>query len=399
VWNATSGRPADENSQTLLYRDITSRVEELAPFLSVDSDPYFTAAEGRIFVVANAYATTDRYPYAIPFGTEGVNYARHSVTAVMDAYSGETTLYVIDEDEPVIRTWRAVYPELFTSGEAIPAGLRPHLRYGEDLFDFQSAALGRFHVTDTDVFFNGDDAWAITQEAYGPGVDGDRITSPARFTYGVLPGEKDERFLAVRAYKPAAQGRGLAFSGWLAASNEPDDFGKLTILRFPTGGEEALDSLDTFTSNVARDPVLSQEITTRASQVLRGNTIVVPVGEGLLYVQPLYLDSPGDSLPTLWQVIVSFGDGNVYAGESFAEALVRALGAAGQSTGGGGGEPAPGEPAETLQDLVRRAAEEFEAYRQAFGRGDDEEAARRLRAFQAALAQARRLADGGSATP
>jgi uncharacterized membrane protein (UPF0182 family) len=394
VWNATSGKPADADSQALLYRDISGRLREIAPFLAVDRDPYFAAAEGRLWVVANAYASTSRYPYAVPF--EGKNYFRQTVTAAMDAYTGETRLYVLDENEPVTRTWRAVYPELFTPGSQMPEGLRAHLRYGEDLFDYQSAALGRFHVTDPDVFFNGDDAWAITEEAYGPGVDGQRIISPARYTYSVLPGEREEKFVAVRAYKPLARGRGIGFSGWLAASNEPADFGKLTILRFPSSGDQALDSLDTFTSSVARDPELSQEITTRRDAVLRGNTIVVPIGRGLLYVQPLYLDSPGDSLPTLWQVIVSFGNGEVFAAPTFEQALGEALGGVAEpapAPGSGGGTPTPPPPSTaTLPQLVRRAAQEYEAYRKAFGAGDDAEAARRLRAFQQALAQAQRLA-------
>ena len=399
VWNATSGRPADENSQALLYRDIGSRLRELAPFLSIDHDPYFAAADGHLWVVANAYASTSRYPYAVPFA--GKNYFRQTVTAAMDAYTGETRLYLLDENEPITKTWRAVYPELFTPGSQMPDGLRAHLRYGEDLFDYQSAALGRFHVTDSDVFFNGDDAWAITEEAYGPGVDGQRIISPARYTYTVLPGENDEKFVAVRAYKPLARGRGIGFSGWLAGSNEPGDFGKLTILRFPSSGDQALDSLDTFTSNVARDPDLSQEITTRRDAVLRGNTIVVPIGQGLLYVQPLYLDSQGDSLPTLWQVIVSFGDGRVFAAPTFGQALEEALAGAAESppAPGGGGTTTPA-PTATLPQLVRRAAQEYEAYRKAFGAGDDAEAARRLRAFQQALTQAQRLTEKeGTARP
>ncbi len=404
IWNATKGNPADKNSDVLLYRDITSRLQELAPFLTPDSDPYFAAADGRVYVIVNAYASTGRYPYALKFGDADANYKRHTVTAVMDAYSGETKLYVLDEKEPLTATWRDVYPELFTPSTEMPAGVREHLRYGEDLFNFQSLALGRFHVTDTDLFFNGDDAWRITQEAYGSEIAGERIESPARYTYAVLPGEKTERFVAIRAYKPEAEGRGIGFSGWLAASNEIEDFGKLTVLRFPTGSDSALDSLDTFTSNVSRDPQLSQEITTRRNSVLRGNTIVVPIGQGLLYVQPLYLDSPGDSLPTLWQVVVSLGDGQVHAGRNFNEALTKALGVAAPtapSTPTNPGAPsAPSTPApagSTIEQLVQKASEEFDAYRKAFGEGNYDEAAKRLAAFQAALAQAKALADQGGA--
>lgn len=397
VWNATSGRPAGPESRLLLYRDIRSRVAELAPFLRLDADPWFAAAGGRMWVLLNAYVATDRYPYAARFG--GINYARQPVVAAMDAYSGKTFLFVLDEDEPMIATWRKVYPDLFTPGsemERLAPGLRAHLRYGEDIFTYQAAALQRFHVTDVDTFFNGSETWAPTQERVGPGTEGQQVVSEARYTFAVLPGERRERFLLIRTFKPATQNRGIGFSGWLAVSNDPGNFGKLTLLTFPDT-DRPLESLDTFTGNVGRDSQLSAEIGQRRELVLRGNTIVVPIGRGLLYVQPLYLDTPGESLPTLWQVVVGVGDGQVYYAPRFRDALALALG------GNSGGRDDGGEQA-TIQELVRRASVEFEAYRRAFGEGDFAEAARRLERFQRALEAARRLADGagtagGTTTP
>jgi uncharacterized membrane protein (UPF0182 family) len=387
VWNATAGgdAPAGPDSRLLLHRDITSRVRQLAPFLTPAADPWFVASQGRLWVVTNLYATSDRYPYAAAFGN--VNYVRQPVMAAMDAYSGRTYLFVTDPDEPVIRTWRDVYPSLFTDAarmDDIAPGLRQHMRYGEDLFDFQSAAAARFHVQDVETFFNGSESWAPTTELSGPGVNGQQIVSPARYTYAVLPEERQERFLIMRSYKPQAQNRGIAFSGWLAASSDAADFGRLTVVDF-ADTEQTLESLDTFSANVGRDPALSEEITQRRDSVVRGNAIVVPVGEGLLYVQPLYLDSPGDSLPRLWQVVVGFGDGNVYAGGDLSAALEAAL-------GDDFAEDASPAARQTLQQLVERAASEFEAYRVAFGEGRYAEAARRLQRFQQALAQARALA-------
>jgi uncharacterized protein len=386
VWNATSGRPAGPDSQLLLYRDIRERAAEMYPFLRFDSDPYYASAGGRIWVMVAAYAATDRYPYAVRFG--GTSYMRAAGVLAMDAYSGETHLYRIDEREPVTTTWQRVYPELFKPLSAMPAALRAHLRYGEDLFDFQSVALERFHVTTVDTLYTNDEAWAPTEEAYGPGVDGQRIISPARYTYAVLPGEQRERFLTIRSYKPAVRGRGIGFSGWLAIDSDPDRFGRMAVLRFPQSATNPLDSLDTFTSNVARDPDLSAQIGIRRDQVLRGNTIVVPVGKGLLYTQPLYLDSPGDSLPSLWQVVVSFGDGEVFAAPTFAEALDAAL------SGGGEGQPGTGAPAgASIAELLRRADQEFAAWQRATGEGKLEEAARHLRAVGEAVRRARQLAD------
>ena len=153
-------------------------------------------------------------------------------------------------------------------------------------------------MTDPDVFFNGDDAWAITEEAYGPGVDGQRILSPARYTYAVLPGQTDEQFVAVRAYKPLARGRGIGFSGWLAASNEPADFGQAdgfcgsrrTATRHSTRSTRSRP-----TSHATR--ICRRRSRPAAKPSCAATPSWCPSGKGLLYVQPLYLDAQGDSLP------------------------------------------------------------------------------------------------------
>ena len=403
VWNATGGDPADENSGLLLYRDITSRLKEIAPFLTIDEDPYFVAEEGRLFVMAPVYASTDQYPYAVAF-SGGVRYIRQSAMAVMDAYSGETHLYVLDDAEPITKAWRAVYPNLFTPGDKLPQSLRKHLRLGETGLNVVAEATQRFHVTDTDAFYNGDEAWAPTEEAYGPGVQGESIVSPIRYTYAVLPGDTEERFVAVQSYKPAVSGRGIGFSGWLAVINDPDDakgaqFGRTILLRFRNDQTDPLDSLDTFTGNVAKNESLSSEIGIRKDSVVRGNTIVVPVGNGLLYVQPLYLDSTNDSLPTLWKVIVSFGDGQVFSAPTFAQALDLALGGSGEAPIVTPTEPSTGGSSATISQLVQQASAEFDAYQKAFGAGDFEAAAKHLKAFRTALARAKALADRAGAKP
>ncbi|WP_217924449.1 UPF0182 family protein [Miltoncostaea oceani] len=380
LWNAL-GQTGGEDSQLLVKRDIRSRVGELAPFLKLDEDPYFVVADKQVWVMLNAYTATDRYPYSARF--EGVNYQRQAVTAVMNAYSGETKLYVTDTEDPLIRTWQQVYPSLFTAREKMPEEIAAHMRYGEDAFDYQAAALGRFHIEDVDRFFNNDDAWAPTVETTGPGAEGRRVTSPARFTYARLTGEENERFSLIRYFKPATKGRGIGFSAWLAASNEPEDFGDLSVLRFTSDGPAPLDSVDTFTANVGRDPELSAQIGVRKDQVRRGNTIVVPVGKGLLYVQPLYLDSSSDSLPTLWQVVVSFGDGRIAYGADFASALEAAL-----LRSGGGETPEGAELPSDLRDIVNRASAAYAEYQRLWDAGDYERAGAKLREFERLLAAA-----------
>ncbi len=389
LWNALS-RVETDQAKLLIHRDLPARLTRLAPFLTLDDDPWFVAEGGRMYVMQNAYTRTDRYPYAAHFN--GVSYQRHAVTAVMDAYSGETKLYVMDEEDPLIATWRGVYPELFSDRSEIPAGIAAHLRYGEDQFDYQAAALNRFHVTDVDRFFANDDAWSPTVETTGSGTEGKRIVSPARYSYAVLPGESEERFLLLRYFKPATEGRGIAFSAWLTAESDPERFGQLRLLRFDVA-EDALDSVDTFVASVARDADLSAQIGLRRDQVLRGNTIVVPIGEGLLYVQPLYLDTSADSLPTLWQVVVSLGDGRIFSGATFLDALERALGA--QANGDGGATPGTPVLPTDIRDIVRDAAAAYEAYRTAWSAGDYATAAKRLSEFENLLEKARTKAQTG----
>lgn len=387
VWNATSGSeraPADENSSLLLYRDIGSRMSELAPFLVPDSDPWFVAAEGRMWVLQNLYVATDRYPYAANFN--GVNYQRQPVVAAMDAYSGETHLFVTDPSEPMLATYRKVYPGLFTDGarmDELAPGVRAHLRYGEDLFDFQSQATLRFHVTTAETLYNGSEQWAPTQERLGSGAEGVLQNSAARYTYAVLPGERRERFLLIRSFKPQAEGA-TGFSGWLAVSSDPGDFGRLTLIDFRTS--PGLESLQTFTQTVGNDATLSGELGVRGRSILRGNALVVPIGQGLLYVQPIYLDS-GGLLPTLFRVVVGLGDGRVASGATFQAALTALLG--GED---GGGQ----QPNATVAELVAAAAARFEAYQQAVAAGDFEAAGRHLAAAQRLIERARDLSARGT---
>lgn len=196
--------------------------------------------------------------------------------------------------------------------------------------------------------------------------------------------------MLMRYFKPATVGRGIGFSAWLAADSDPQRFGELSVLRFVPDGPSPLDSVDTFASNVGRDPELSAQIGVRTDQILRGNTIVVPMGRGLLYVQPLYLDTSADSLPTLWQVVVSLGDGRIFYAPTFRDALNKALAGQVAPDGDGDGNALPAD----LREVVRQAAAAYEAYQAAWAAGRYEDAATQLRRFERIMARAEELADG-----
>lgn len=384
IWNATGSVAGGDSVRLLMYRDLPARLERLVPFLERDGDPYFVAAGGRLYVMQNIISATDRYPYALR-SSRG-NYARHSAVAVMDAHSGRTRIVVLDDGEPILATWRRVYPSLFSPRTALSPLLAAHLRYSEDVFAHQAAVLSRVHVTDINTYYNGDQEWSATTETVGGGTEGTRITSPARYTYATLPGQRRERFSLISYFKPAVASRGIGFAAWLAVGNDPGDFGRLTLLGFDTAGAQNIDSVDTFVANVNRDQGLSSQLSILREKAVRGNVIVVPVGTGLLYVQPLYLDSPGDSLPTLWQVVVSFGDGRVYTGPGFAQALQAAFLGAGGADGEAGALPAD------VNALVIQANAQLEAHREAYAAGRYEEAARHLKRMSDLLSRAAELA-------
>lgn len=317
---AVSGEMTDE-SRILFDRKIHDRVRKLAPFLRYDRDPYIVINEGRLYWIQDAYTVTGHYPYSTPYG--GINYIRNSVKVVIDAYNGTVHYYMVEPDEPLVKAYSSIFPDLFKPVEEMPSGLQDHFRYPEDLFDLQSRVITRYHVQDPNVFYTGEDRWAIPQEMYEGG------TQPMEPYYTILqlPGYDDPEFVLILPFTPDKRNNMIS---WMVARADQPNYGKVELFRFPTervvlGPAQIENRIDQDTDISAQFSLWSQA----GSSVIRGNLLVLPIKDSLIYVEPIFLRATGGGLPELSRVIVVFQE-TVVMENTLEEALVHIFGERGE---------------------------------------------------------------------
>lgn len=374
-------------SQILFRREIRDRIQTVAPFLSLDSDPYIVIDGGRLYWIQDAYTSTDRFPYAQPT-YDGSNYVRNSVKVVTDAYSGDMTFYLADPD-PIISAYAQVFPGLFRPLSDMPETLRAHLRYPEDLFSIQAEIYRTYHMQDPRVFYNKEDLWNIPNEIY--------LEPPPRpmMPYYVimrLPGESSEEFVLIRPYTPSNKDNMIT---WLAARSDGDNYGSLFAYKYPK--ESLVYGPMQIESRINQDTVISSQLTLwnqQGSRVLRGNLLVIPVGLGNLYVEPIYLQSEQSRLPELKRVVLSSG-GALVMEPTVNEALASLFGGAAIPNGATGTAPSaePGSAAAT--DQAQRLAQSLRG-RSAQLRQDLDALERELNQLLSTLGES---PNGAAATP
>jgi uncharacterized membrane protein (UPF0182 family) len=297
-------------SLLLLRREVNKRLEALAPFLSFESRPYLVTArvsggkgyrsEQHQYWLLDGFTKSRSYPYSDP-NPQGLRYFRNPVKAVVDAHDGRLWLYVSDRDDPVLKTWIKAFPELFQPIESMPKTLLQHIRVPQSQFNIQSERLLRYHVTDVRTFYNGDDVWSVPLEIYG------NTTTPVQPYYVTmeLPGEDRSEFVMLLPFTPLKR---TNLVGWLAARNDPPNYGELLLVRFPQ--QRLLLGPQQISALTDQDPSISLQFglwNRMGSRLFRGNMLVLPIGQGLLYVEPIYLESKSNNLPTLVRVVVSDG--------------------------------------------------------------------------------------------
>jgi uncharacterized membrane protein (UPF0182 family) len=310
-----SGELTDQ-SRLLIRRGVVERAELIAPFLTFDPDPYIVVADGRLSWVLDAYTATDRYPHATR--TRGVNYARNSVKVVVDAYDGTTTFYRTATPDPIADAWGAVYPDLFTPVDQIPPAIAAHFRYPQLLFDIQAEILTTHHVTEPRAFYNGNDRWAIPPS----GPEGGEPLEPYYVTM-TLPGEENADFTLILPYIPGGQQNRQNMTAWMAARTDGEGGPRLVVYRFP--GQTSVLGPQQVEAQIDQDAEISPQLTLlgqSGSEVLRGNLLVIPIEETVLYVQPLYVRATGSAgaFAQLQRVIVA-ANGRVVMRPTLDEAL------------------------------------------------------------------------------
>ncbi|HEC33115.1 MAG TPA: UPF0182 family protein [Chloroflexi bacterium] len=337
-------------------RQLGDRVQTLAPILWYDHDPYLVIADGRLVWLYDAYTWSDHFPYSEPFW--GINYVRNSVKVAIDAYTGETVFYVVDPHDPIARTYQAIFPDLFTPGEAMDQALRDHWRYPEQLFQIQAEAYAVYHMEDPQVFYNKEDLWAVPTELREAR---EQEMSPY-YVVMRLPEEEEIEFLMIRPYVPSGRRNMIA---WLYADSDGEDYGQLGVFKFPK--DALIYGPMQIEARFDQDPYISQQLTLwnqRGSEVIRGNLIVIPIDDTVLYVEPLYLQAEAGRLPELKRVLAAYANRVVMA-EDLDTALVQVL------TGAPAAEPTSEEPLSTdVAGLARSAQAHYEAAQACLQQGD-----------------------------
>lgn len=288
-------------SKILIRREIRERESTIAPFLKYDRDPYIVLSEGRLFWMHDAYTVSDKYPYSEPF--ENINYIRNSVKVVTDAYDGTVDFYVVDEKDPVIKTYMKIFPSLFKPFSAMPDDLKKHIRYPEDLFSVQVSKYSIYHMKDPRVFYNKEDVWEVPTELY----EGNRVVMEPYYLITKLPDEEREEFILLMPFTPRGKDNMIA---WMAARSDLPRYGEKIIYMFPK--EKLVYGPMQIEARIDQDPEISQLFTLWSqvgTRVIRGNLLAIPIEDSLLYIEPIYLraEQPG-ALPELKRVIVAFGD-------------------------------------------------------------------------------------------
>lgn len=286
-------------SRFLYHRDVKTRMSRVAPFLTLDQDPYMVVSEGRLFWIQDGYTVSDRYPYSTQTPRVG-NYIRNSVKLVMDAYNGKVEMYVADPNDPIIKVYQRIFPGIFRPISEISPDLRKHLRYPEDIFRIQTYIYSVYHMSNPQVFYNQEDLWQIPSIT---GAEGENPMAPY-YTIMRLPQEKREEFILMLPFTP---GRKDNLSAWMVARSDGENYGKLVVYRFPK--QKLVYGPRQIVARVNQDAEIARQISLwdqRGSQVIQGNLLVIPIEEALIYVRPLYLRSENGKIPELKRVIVAY---------------------------------------------------------------------------------------------
>ncbi len=290
-------------SKILANRNVVERVKKVAPFFEYDENPYILIDDsGRLKWIIDAYAVSEYYPYAQKY--DKINYIRNSVKVVVDAYDGSVKFYIVDETDPIAMTYKKIYPDMFAK-EPLPEDLKRHIRYPERLFKIQAEMYKQYHITDAHVFYNKSDVWDIAREKYAKN-EGQYIEPYYNMMKITGFDEKGESLLLTMPF--TIQNKDY-ISSWLAAGSDDKYYGKLILYRFTNAEKNSYGTMQ-MENRIDNDPAISSQITLwgqGGSSVVRGNMIMVPIKDSLLYIEPLYITTQNSaSFPELKRIIVAY---------------------------------------------------------------------------------------------
>ncbi|KNZ40513.1 UPF0182 family protein [Acetobacterium bakii] len=289
-------------SNMIIHRNIIDRVSTIAPFLSYDNDPYMVISEGKLYWILDAFTASSRYPYSQPFDDAGNNYIRNSVKVVVDAYNGDVTFYQV-QDEPILETYGKIFPGFLKDASEMPEGIKQHLRYSKTLFDIQSEIYKTYHMSNPQVFYNKEDQWATANQIY----ESEKTEVPVQSSYIImkLP-EREAEFMLTVPFTPKDKDN---MTAWLAGVSDGAEYGKLILYQFPK--QQLVYGPMQIEQRIDQDTVISPQLTLlgqQGSRVLRGNMMTIPIGNAIIYVEPVYIQASSgeNNIPEMKKVIVAY---------------------------------------------------------------------------------------------
>jgi uncharacterized protein len=384
----------DVNSQSrlLMHRNIRERVAAVAPFLTFDQDPYMVVGDdGRLSWIMDAFTVSNNYPYSTHYnlGDGSINYMRNSVKVVVDAYTGATTLYVFDSEDPILASYRRIFPSLFKDASVMPTDLRRHVRYPEALFKVQSEVYGLYHMTNPAAFFNREDLWTVATESVTDS-NGQQTTQMMQPNYVLmkLPGGTEEEFVEILPFTPANRNNLI---GWIAGRSDGPDYGTAVVYDFPK--TKLIDGPQQIEARIDQNAQLSGQLTLwnqQGSHVLRGSLLVIPSGRALLYAEPIYLQAQQSPMPELRLVVLALQDKLAY-GTTFQAALRSLFGgedsslSASETPQSAFASQGTLQPSTEINLLISEAAKDFADYQRLTASGKLGEAGQKLDALKGVL--------------
>ncbi len=372
-------------SRMMIHRQIRERLIQLAGFLEWDTDPYLVITEaGRLVWMVDGYTTSAAHPYSREVQVPGLgelNYIRNAVKATVDAYDGSTNLYIFAPDDPLILAYQKLFPALFKTAAEMPADLRAHARYPEILFRVQAEMYRTYHMTDPMVFYNKQDQWDIARRKVAQ--DGRAESVVPTYVVASLPGEEKPEFLLMIPFTPRSKDNMI---GLMAARCDGDKLGEIVVLQLPK--QELIFGPRQIEARIDQDQNISKDLTLwnqQGSQVLRGQTLVLPVEDTFLYVQPVYIQATDARMPQLKKIVLAAGNRLVYA-DSYEQALAELSSGSPAAAAPAPGSPAPAPSASqpnTRDGRLDSIREHLRKYRELTGQGHWAEAGKELEAVEA----------------
>lgn len=370
--NIILSRYLNSQSRILINRNVTDRVNKVAPFLEFGSDPYIVVGDdGKLYWMGDAFTYSSLYPYSEPFQFKNkrVNYVRNSIKFVVDSYTGDIVFYIIDETDPLAQVYRNIFPALFKSGSDMPEFLKRHIRYPDEMMQVQGEVLSVYHMTQPEVFYNKEDKWAIAQEKYHNTT---QEVIPYFSILNISNGNSYE-FVNVYPFTPSGKNNLTAF---LVAQCDPPYYGRVTLYQFSK--DKLYYGPLQIEARIDQDSEMSRTLTLwnqQGSEVIRGNTLVLPINNSLLYMEPIYLQANTSRFPQIKKIVLATQNKIVW-GDTFDDAVKLLFGEEPQP---------PTEVPESKEELITSAYEHFIKYREYVSQGEFELAGKELEAVESIL--------------